>query len=166
VGPGRLRPVSLVPPSSREWESSPGGGAGLVELTTDRGAGLALDLPRETAKIKAGVNAESEIVYSIIWSFKPRPERLSEFETAYGPDGVWAQFFRKSSDYLGTELLRATDGSDRYLTIDRWRSRAAFEAFRTEHADEYRALDHACEALTMGESKLGEFEWSRSARES
>jgi heme-degrading monooxygenase HmoA len=99
-------------------------------------------------------------VFVVIWSFRPRPERVSEFETAYGPDGVWARFFQQSPDYLGTELLQPSDVPDRYVTIDRWQSRTAFEAFRAEHGDEYQALDHACEELTMDEAKLGEFEGS------
>src|SRR5262245_7873600 len=96
----------------------------------------------------------------MIWSFRPRPERVSEFETAYGADGVWARFFRQSPDYLGTELLRPSDVPDRYITIDRWQSRAAYEAFRAEHTDEYEELDRKCTALTIDEAKFGEFEGS------
>jgi len=97
-------------------------------------------------------------VFVIVWSFQPRPERVSEFEAAYGADGVWARLFRKSPDYLGTELLRGNEEQEGYLTIDRWQSRAAFETFRTEHATEYQAVDRACESLTLEEQLRGEFD--------
>ena len=118
----------------------------------------ALDRPRESAKIKAAWTTEGDFVFVIIWSFQPRPERVSEFEAAYGSDGLWARLFRKSPDFGGTELLRASDARGVYLTIDRWRSRAAFEAFRAEHADEYQTVDRACESLTLEEQLHGEFD--------
>jgi hypothetical protein len=36
----------------------------------------------------------------------------------------------------------------RYLTLDRWRDRAAYESFRRSAAADYAALDAAREALT------------------
>jgi heme-degrading monooxygenase HmoA len=97
-------------------------------------------------------------MFVIIWSFQPRLEKVCDFEASYEVDGVWARLFRKSPDYLGTELLRTDDGQGRYLTIDRWRSREAFEAFRAQHDDEYQAVDGTCESLTLAEEPLGEFE--------
>jgi len=97
-------------------------------------------------------------VFVIIWSFRPRRERVSDFETAYGIDGVWGRLFRKSPDYLGTELLRGNGEWAEYLTIDRWRSREAFETFRAQHDDEYQAVDRTCESLTVAEEPWGEFE--------
>jgi heme-degrading monooxygenase HmoA len=65
--------------------------------------------------------------------------------------------FGEAPGYLGTDLLRALDGSGRYLTVDRWQSRAAYEEFGTCHASAYQALDQACEALTESEERLGDF---------
>jgi hypothetical protein len=97
-------------------------------------------------------------VYVIVWSFRPRPGCGRAFEEAYGPGGAWAALFGQAADCLGTELLRAADGSGRYLTVDRWRSRAAYEAFRAARRGEYEALDRACEALTDSEERVGEFD--------
>ena len=82
----------------------------------------------------------------------------AEFERAYGPDGDWARLFRRDPAYLGTELLRGPDGH--YLTLDRWRSRGAFEAFKARHGDDYAALDRRMEALTSHEASIGAFERS------
>jgi heme-degrading monooxygenase HmoA len=96
-------------------------------------------------------------MYLIVWAFRPRPGREREFEDAYGPAGGWVALFRQSPDYLGTDLLGAADGSGRYLTVDRWRSRSAYEVFRAARRAEYEALDRAGENLTASEDRIGEF---------
>lgn len=77
------------------------------------------------------------------------------FEAAYGSDGEWARFFATGDGYLGTELLRS---GDRYLLIDRWSSRAAYEAFLAVHADEYARRNEEATALWGREEVLGRFE--------
>jgi heme-degrading monooxygenase HmoA len=96
-------------------------------------------------------------VYAIVWAFRPKAGRERAFEEAYGPAGGWAALFGRAEGFLGTELLRAEDGSGRYLTVDRWQSRAAYEAFRASRRGEYEALDRACEALTDSEEPIGTF---------
>ena len=99
-------------------------------------------------------------VYAIVWEFRPRAGREGDFERAYGPEGDWALLFRRGEGYLGTELLRESGdpAGPRYLTIDRWASREAHEAFLRAHRAEYEALDRACEGVTDRESSLGCFE--------
>jgi len=77
------------------------------------------------------------------------------FEAVYGSDGEWARFFATGAGYLGTELLRS---GDRYLLIDRWGSRAAYEAFLAEHADEYARRNEEATSLWGREEVLGRFE--------
>jgi heme-degrading monooxygenase HmoA len=96
-------------------------------------------------------------VYVIVWAFRPRPGREPEFERAYGPAGDWVALFRAAPGYLGTDLLRAADGSGRYLTVDRWESRAAYEAFRAARRAEYEALDRAGGTLTASEERVGDY---------
>ena len=96
-------------------------------------------------------------MHLLLWKFRPAAGKEAEFEAAYGPRGAWAALFaRGSAGYLGTDLLRGADGS--YLTIDRWRDRTAFEAFRTRFEAEYAALDRECEAMTGSETPLGTFD--------
>ena len=94
-------------------------------------------------------------MYVILWEFRPRKGQETEFEKAYGPAGEWARLFHLGTGYLGTELLRDSDG--RYVTIDRWVSADAFKNFRKQHAAEYEAVDHQCELLTEVENLIGHF---------
>lgn len=96
--------------------------------------------------------------YIYAWEFRVRPGARERFEAAYGPGGDWACLFRRAEGYLGTELLRDAGDPGRYLTIDRWASQAACDAFRERFAAEFDALDARCEALTERESKIGDFE--------
>ena len=72
----------------------------------------------------------------------------AEFERIYGQDGQWAELFRRSSEYLGTELVRDVGRSGKYLTIDRWTSREAFQRFKQQYGMEYAELDKTCRRLT------------------
>jgi heme-degrading monooxygenase HmoA len=76
-------------------------------------------------------------MYVILWRFRPLMGRESELERAYGPSGEWALLFRRDDGYLGTELLRRSEDSREYLTLDRWVSRAAFETFRSRFSSVY-----------------------------
>jgi heme-degrading monooxygenase HmoA len=92
-----------------------------------------------------------------VWEFLVDDARRIEFERHYGPRGSWAALFGRAPGYLGTELLRDEATAGRYLTLDRWRSAAAYRAFREQSAAEYAALDLECEALTRAERALGSF---------
>ena len=95
--------------------------------------------------------------YTCIWDFRVRPERQAAFETDYGPDGTWASLFRRAEGYLGTTLLRDRADPLRYVTVDRWQSIEAYQAFRARFSREYDELDRACAGLTSQETALGEF---------
>jgi heme-degrading monooxygenase HmoA len=97
-------------------------------------------------------------MYVILWQFRPLEGRESEFERAYGPSGEWARLFRRDDGYLGTELLRSSEDSREYLTLDRWVSRTAYETFRRRFSSEYLRLDRQLEELTEEETPLGAFE--------
>lgn len=60
-----------------------------------------------------------------------------QFERAYGPDGEWARFFAGGAGYIGTELLRDLAQPSRYVAIDRWESRDAYNTFVAEHRESY-----------------------------
>jgi heme-degrading monooxygenase HmoA len=96
-------------------------------------------------------------MHVILWQFQVRPGQELHFEKAYGPAGIWAQFFHQAAGYRGTQLLRDHEVPGRYVTIDQWTSQAAFDAFRTKHAREYDAIDRECENLTAQESPVGSF---------
>jgi len=96
-------------------------------------------------------------MFVVIWHFEIAEEKVAAFEAAYAPEGAWAQLFRTSPDYLGTELLRDAYIPGSYLTIDRWSGEEAFRTFRKSHDAEYEALDRACDDLTSRETRIGAY---------
>lgn len=96
-------------------------------------------------------------MFVVVWQFEIAEEKAVAFEAAYGPEGAWAQLFRTSPDYMGTELLRDAYVPGAYLTIDRWASESAFRAFRKDHDADYEALDRSCDALTSSETRIGAY---------
>ena len=96
-------------------------------------------------------------MFVVVWQFEVAEDRVAAFEAAYGPQGSWAQLFRTSPRYSGTELLRDAYVPGSYLTIDRWSSEEDFRAFRRDHDKEYEQLDRACDALTARENRVGAY---------
>jgi heme-degrading monooxygenase HmoA len=64
-------------------------------------------------------------------------EDVADFEKVYGPEGEWSEFFRSGTGYVGTELLRDVEIPGRYLVVDRWETREAYNAFVEGHREEY-----------------------------
>ncbi len=80
------------------------------------------------------------------------------FERVYGAEGEWSEFFRRGRGYIGTELLKDVEQPGRYLVIDRWESRDAYNAFVESHRDEYmRRVDESV-FLYDQELRFGTFE--------
>ncbi len=96
-------------------------------------------------------------MFVVVWQFEVVEEKMAAFEAAYGAEGAWAQLFRTSPDYCGTELLRDAYIPGGYLTIDRWTSEEAFRAFRRDHDADYEAVDRSCDALTSRETRIGAY---------
>lgn len=95
--------------------------------------------------------------YVYVWEFTVAAANCAAFERAYGPGGPWVALFRQSPGYLGTDLLKDRAVGGRYLTVDRWASLEAYQAFREQHGAAYAAIDAECEHLTEGERSLGEY---------
>ena len=96
--------------------------------------------------------------YVVIWEFHVQAGVRDRFEEAYGSNGVWARLFESGVGYARTELIRDVDQTGRYITLDFWASREAFETFREANRGRYHALDKECEAFTESEKRIGEFE--------
>ena len=96
-------------------------------------------------------------MFVVVWQFEIAEEKVVGFEAAHSPEGAWAQLFRTSPEYRGTELLRDAYISGSYLTIDRWASEEAFRAFRKDHDQEYETLDRSCDELTAKETRIGAY---------
>ncbi|HEY1646575.1 MAG TPA: antibiotic biosynthesis monooxygenase family protein [Terracidiphilus sp.] len=96
-------------------------------------------------------------MFVVVWQFEIAEDKIAGFESAYGPEGSWAQLFRNSPNYLGTELLRDAYVPGSYVTIDRWKSEEEFRAFRKSHDKEYEDLDRSCDSLTSRETRVGAY---------
>jgi len=81
-----------------------------------------------------------------------------DFEAAYGAEGEWARFFRQGTGYVGTELLRDLEQPGRYVVVDRWESREAYNAFVAEHRDDYMRRVDETAYLYDQELRFGTFE--------
>lgn len=94
-------------------------------------------------------------MYVIVWTYDVALDAADDFIRAYGPEGDWAQLFGRTAGFLAVELYREADG--RFLTLDRWESEAAFDAFQAAHGPAYRALDETLAHLSLGQIRIGAF---------
>jgi heme-degrading monooxygenase HmoA len=92
-----------------------------------------------------------------IFDYEVASAERDRFEQVYGPDGEWAEFFRTSDQYLGTELLRSERDPSRYLVVDRWVSVAAYQGFLDANRAEYDRRSRATRPLFRRESAIGRF---------
>jgi heme-degrading monooxygenase HmoA len=95
-------------------------------------------------------------VIAHVFSYEVRD--AAEFERVYGPDGEWAEFFRRGAGYIGTELLRDIELASRYLVIDRWESAEAYNSFAAQHHDEYVRRVDETRLYYEQELRFGTFE--------
>jgi heme-degrading monooxygenase HmoA len=94
-------------------------------------------------------------MYRIVWEYDVRASEVPQFEDVYGREGLWTKLFSNSPDYVSTELFRSLAKSNRFINMDFWRSRVAYESFRKAHAAEFAHLDEWCERLVEHERTLG-----------
>ncbi|MBC7989653.1 MAG: antibiotic biosynthesis monooxygenase [Luteimonas sp.] len=98
----------------------------------------------------------------VAWEYEVRAGAEAAFEALYGADGAWVALFRTHPGYIGTELLRdaleVAAGRHRYLTIDRWRSAADYDAFLASDRTRYAEIDARGDALTASERRVGRYE--------
>jgi heme-degrading monooxygenase HmoA len=95
--------------------------------------------------------------FVIVWEFQVKPGAEAEFIAGYGSDGRWVRLFKKAPGFIRTELARSEYDSLKFVTVDVWESRVAYETFRSTHEVEYQALDATLAHLTLNEQRVGSF---------
>jgi len=95
-------------------------------------------------------------VFVRIWDYDVPDESMAAFRVAYGAQGAWAELFRRAPGFLGTELYRDGNRSDRFLTIDRWRNEQNWRSFQAAFGSAYEALDARLDGLAVAERALFE----------
>ncbi|PYO68384.1 MAG: hypothetical protein DMD69_07085 [Gemmatimonadetes bacterium] len=97
-------------------------------------------------------------MFVVVWMFEAKAGAEEDFIRTYGPEGEWAKLFRRSAGYVDSALARDIGIARRFVTIDRWASRAAFDEFKASAKADYDALDARCQHLTRSERLIGHFE--------
>lgn len=92
-----------------------------------------------------------------LWAYHVRPEQVEAFRRAYGPEGEWADFFRRSDAYIRTDLLSDRTEPNRFVTIDYFADPQARAHLLEAYGDVYLALDRRWTAATLTEAVIGEF---------
>jgi heme-degrading monooxygenase HmoA len=80
------------------------------------------------------------------------------FQMVYGATGEWERLFRTDPNFLETRLLRDPMQTDKFVTLDFWESRSAYESFKELNHAGYVAMDRSCQSLTNFERCLGYFD--------
>jgi uncharacterized protein len=96
--------------------------------------------------------------HAVVWSYRSRAGRESEFIAEYGSRGSWARLFARSPDFLETELLHPAEAGGAYLVIDLWRTAEGRSRFLAGFQAEYDALSQRLSVLWTEEANLGSFE--------
>jgi heme-degrading monooxygenase HmoA len=106
---------------------------------------------------------ESRTMHAIVFEYEVEPAHAARFEEMYGSDGEWARFVRGGAGHLGTELLRDSARTGRYLLIDRWISAEAAAGFLNERAEEYVRRSADAARMYRRERRLGAFDATTSS---
>src|SRR6202035_1470250 len=97
-------------------------------------------------------------MFLALWEFEVKSGCEERFQSVYGADGDWARLFRTDENFFETRLLRDPVQRSKFVTLDFWTSRSAYESFKELNHAAYVALDWSCESLTAFEKCLGYFE--------
>ena len=96
----------------------------------------------------------SEAGYVYVWAYRVDPQKIDTFVELYGPAGEWVALFRQAEGYIGTDLYRDVANETRFITIDRWATKSAFDEFKARHATEIDVLDRRGDELTKEETRI------------
>ena len=97
-------------------------------------------------------------MFAVVWEYEVHAGREGEFAALYGGGSTWVALFREYAGYIGTELLHDITQPQRFVTIDRWTSPAAYDAFLAAAKPRYADIDALGDALTVDERCVGRFE--------
>jgi quinol monooxygenase YgiN len=114
-------------------------------------------MPAHTGTYRVDSLPELPDPYIYLWAYEVSPELVDDFYELYGPEGAWVVLFRRAPGYLDTQLIVDRNQPGRFLTIDRWMSKEAFDSFRTKFDTDFAHLDRLGEELIESETMLGEF---------
>lgn len=97
-------------------------------------------------------------MFLALWEFEVKSGCADRFQCAYGPQGEWVRLFRTDPDFIETRLLQDAAAPNKFITLDFWQTRDAYETFKELNHAAYAALDRDFENLTVFENCIGMFD--------
>ena len=97
-------------------------------------------------------------MFLALWEFEVKSGCEERFQSVYEAEGKWARLFRTDPNFIATRLLRDPVQPNRFVTLDFWESRSAYESFKELNHAAYLRLDKDCQSLTSLERCLGYFD--------
>jgi heme-degrading monooxygenase HmoA len=93
-------------------------------------------------------------MFVILWEFEVKPGNQVRFESAYGPDGAWAQLFKRDPHFRKTRLVQDPSRPLYYFTLDFWDSESSYRNFLDSNQAGYKELDASFVELTKQERHI------------
>jgi hypothetical protein len=97
-------------------------------------------------------------MFLALWEFEVKSGYEERFQSRYGPQGEWVGLFRTDPLFVETRLLQDPAAPSKFLTLDFWQSRTAYESFKELNRAAYSALDKNCDDFTTQERCIGTFD--------
>jgi hypothetical protein len=96
-------------------------------------------------------------MFVILWEFEVKPGNQVRFESAYGPDGAWAQLFKRDPHFRKTRLVPDPSRPLYYFTLDFWDCESSYRNFLNSNQAAYKELDACFAELTRQERHVLSF---------
>jgi hypothetical protein len=97
-------------------------------------------------------------MFLALWEFEVKSGCVERFQSVYGPQGEWVRLFRSDPLFIETRLLQDPFETTKFVTLDFWQSRSAYESFKEVQHAAYDAIEKYSESLMTQERLLGNFE--------
>jgi hypothetical protein len=93
-------------------------------------------------------------MFQVIWELKVKFKEREKFEQFYDAKGEWVNFFRKSPEYLGTDILESGEGDGIFLVIDEWSSGEAYDEFLKIRKADYDLLEEKAKSASRTKKRV------------
>jgi heme-degrading monooxygenase HmoA len=97
-------------------------------------------------------------MFLALWEFEVKSGCEERFRSVYGAEGEWARLFQMDENFIETRLVRDAVRANKFVTLDFWESRSAYESFKELNHAAYLKLDREGQTLTTVERCLGYFD--------
>lgn len=100
-------------------------------------------------------------MFIVLNEFHVKEEHIPAFETEFGSAGTRSETLQKGEGFMSTELMKDGANKRRFITIDRWISKDAYEDFQIEFENESAEVAKLGENMLEKQQLIGAFERAR-----